>query len=195
MKKSIVVWPLTLISLMIVGLGLFAEADQWRLILIGMSIIAGLGFMDIYTPKIAQLSESNPKVKTMRRLNRLFILFFTAVFSFLIWFPAAESLLTDNEYSLAFITTLSIMGIIGNTAPKLPFNRYMGLRLPWTVRDEATWKAAHKWLGYITFPIILVMIIAYFLNIELEEIVKYGILSWIAIPGLYSGWIYYKRMG
>lgn len=194
MKKPAVIWPLIIIATVIIGLGLFVEGSEWRLISIGIGIILGLGIMDIYTPKIAQLSASNPKVKTMRRLNRLFIMFFTGVFLFLIWYPDAGSLIMENENGLAFIATLAIMGIIGNTAPKLPFNRYMGLRLPWTVRDEETWKAAHKWLGYITFPIILIMIIAYFLNIELIEVVKYGILSWILIPGIYSGWIYYKRM-
>lgn len=195
MKKPAIIWPLTLLSAAVIGLGLFVKESQWRLILLGAGIIIALGLLDHVTPKIAQLSESNPKVKTMRRLNRLFILFFTAVFSFLIWVPDADSVISENENGLAFIITLAIMAIIGNTAPKLPFNRYMGLRLPWTVRDEEAWKTAHKWLGYITFPIILLMIAAYFLNIELEEVVKYGILSWITIPGIYSAWIYYKRMG
>lgn len=193
MKKTSVIWPLTLISAAVIGLGLFAKESQWRLILLGVGIIAALGLLEHLTPRIAQLSDSNPKVKTMRRLNRLFILFFTAVFFILIWVPETETMLSNNENGLAFIITLAIMAIIGNTAPKLPFNRYMGLRLPWTVRDEAAWKAAHKWLGYITFPIILLMIVAYFLNFDLVEVVKYGILSWIVIPGIHSAWIYIKR--
>ena len=88
-----------------------------------------------------------------------------------------------------------LMGIIGNTSPKLPFNRYMGLRLPWTIRDEETWRVAHRWLGYLTFPIIIIMLTAFLLGVKVNDVATYGIITWIAIPGIYSGWIYYKRMG
>lgn len=190
MRKPRVIWPLTIISIVIIGVSLIVDPGQWKFVLIGSGILIGLGILDRYTPEIAQLSESDPKVKTMRRFNRFFIVFF----AFLLWYPGAETLILENENGLAFILTLLLMGIIGSTAPKIPFNRYMGLRLPWTVRDEDAWKAAHTWLGYITFPVILIMIAAYFLNIALVEVVKYGILSWIAIPAVYSGWVYYKRM-
>lgn len=195
MKKPPIIWPLTLLSAAIIGISLFARESQWQLILVGVGIILALGVLDHFTPQIAQLNPSNAKVKTMRRLNRLFILFFTLVFSFLVWYPDADSVIAENENGMAFIITLAVMAIIGNTAPKLPFNRYMGMRLPWTVRDEETWKVAHKWLGYVTFPIILLMILAYLFDIAEVEIVKYGILSWIAVPGIYSAWVYYKRLG
>lgn len=35
----------------------------------------------------------------------------------------------------------------GNLAPKLPFSRHTGLRLPWTAADEDTWIVAHRILG------------------------------------------------
>ena len=195
MRKATVIWPLTIMSALIISVSLIVEPGQWKIALIGAGIIIGLGMLDSYTPKIAQLPESDLKVKTMRRLNRFFMVFFTAVFAYYLWYPGAEALILESENGLAFIVTLAVMGIIGGSAPKLPFNRYMGLRLPWTVRDEETWNVAHKWLSYVTFPVIILMITAYFFNIERVEVVKYGVLSWIAIPAAYSGWIYYKRMG
>ena len=37
----------------------------------------------------------------------------------------------------------------GALAPRLPYQRHTGLRLPWTVRDEDTWNLAHKIIGFI----------------------------------------------
>lgn len=157
-------------SLCIIALSLFTENSQWRLIVIGIGTISGLGLIDIYTPKIARLSKTVPKVKTMRRLNRFFILFFIFLFTLFLWYPGAERLIESNENGLAFIVTLALMGIIGNTAPKLPFNRYMGLRLPWTIRDEETWNATHKVLGYVTFPIIIGVVAGCFFPVELSNV-------------------------
>ncbi len=50
------------------------------------------------------------------------------------------------------------MVFIGIVSPKLPYNRHTGLRLPWTVRDEDTWKNAHRILGFISFPMVLLYI-------------------------------------
>lgn len=41
----------------------------------------------------------------------------------------------------------------GNIAPKLPFNRYVGFRLPWTVTDEDTWILSHRLVGYAALPL------------------------------------------
>ena len=85
------------------------------------------------------------------------------------------------------------MILIGNTAPKIPFNRYMGLRLPWTVRDESTWKVAHKLLGYITFPLVIILIIGSIFGDSIA-LIKYCLITWIIIPGAYSGWHYYMKI-
>ncbi|MDN6294403.1 MAG: SdpI family protein [Alkalibacterium gilvum] len=195
MKKTTIIWPITLLSVAIIALSFIQEKSQSSIILIGVAVIIALGLLDIFTPRIAKLSETNPKVKTMRRLNRFFILFFAALFTFILWYPKAQLLLSNNDRGITFIVVLVIMGIIGNTSPKLPFNRYMGLRLPWTIRDEETWRVAHRWLGYLTFPIIIIMLTAFLLGVKVNDVATYGIITWIAIPGIYSGWIYYKRMG
>ncbi|GEK92139.1 SdpI family protein [Alkalibacterium kapii] len=194
MKKPAMIWPLTVVSILILTLGFFQQRNQWYVTITGVGIIIGLGLLDWYTPKIARLSETNPKIKTMRRLNRFFIVFFTTLFTFILWYPKAQRLIDDNDSGITLLIVLAIMGILGNTAPKLPFNRYMGLRLPWTIRDAETWKAAHRWLGYITFPIVIIMVIVFIVGVDVNEVVTYGILTWIAIPGAYSGWVYYKRM-
>lgn len=80
----------------------------------------------------------------------------------------------------------------GNLAPKIPFNRYMGLRLPWTIRDEDTWKVAHRILGYISFPIGIAMFVSVFF-FSVETVAMISVLTWIIIPGIYSLVFYYKK--
>jgi len=80
----------------------------------------------------------------------------------------------------------------GNLSPKIPFNRYLGLRLPWTINDEDTWKIAHKILGYLSFPIAIAMFILT-LYFNLNTIVPACIVIWIIIPSLYSFLFYYKK--
>ena len=158
----------------------------------GLSILA-LVIFDIKAPKIAKLSEDNPKIKTMRTLNRLtiFIIIISSIFSILS--PIESSLDSKtNEILLVGLCSIFIM-FFGNLSPKIPFNRYMGLRLPWTIRDEDTWKVAHKIVGYLSFPISIAMFVsAFFINTEI--VATTGVLTWIIIPSIYSLVFYYKKI-
>ncbi len=181
------------ISLVILALGFFAPKGNITATIIGLLAFGALIVLHIYTPQIAGLSADNPKVKTMRRLNYAFMVLMVVCFGAINWLPQITTLSAEakNVLSIAFATVLMI--VIGNIAPKLPFNRYMGLRLPWTVRDEQTWKVAHKLLGYLTFPLVAVMMIGCFF-VNTIELIKWCIITWVAIPGLYSAWYYYGRM-
>ncbi|RUR39966.1 SdpI family protein [Clostridium perfringens] len=161
--------------------------------IIGAVVIFTLIIFDVNAPKIAKLSEGNVKIKTMRTLNRLTILIIIIGCMFSILSPIKISLdPKTNEILLVGLCSIFIM-FFGNLAPKIPFNRYMGLRLPWTVRDEDTWRVAHRILGYVSFPIGIVMfVLSFFFNVE--TIVVTGVLTWIIIPSIYSLVFYYKKI-
>jgi uncharacterized membrane protein len=191
-KKSIKI-TLFLLSIIIVGVGFLAPDSDIRTVIMGLFTLMALIVIDIFTPQIAGLSKENPKLKTMRRLNHLTMAVIVISFAVIQWVPSVKTLFIDNESMFSIAIVSVIMIVIGNTAPKLPFNRYMGLRLPWTVRDEMTWRIAHKLLGYITFPLVAIMIAGGIL-VDAENFIKYSILAWVAIPGLYSAWYYYLRL-
>ncbi|HFD2029941.1 TPA: SdpI family protein [Clostridium perfringens] len=179
-------------SLLIIIGGFLVKESNLIVSIIGGLLIFALIIFDIKAPKIANLSEENVKIKTMRTLNRLtiFIIIIGCIFSILS--PIKSSLNPKtNEILVVGLCSIFIM-FSGNIAPKIPFNRYMGLRLPWTIRDESTWKIAHRILGYVSFPIGIGMFaLSFFFNIEV--IVITGILIWIIIPGIYSLFFYYKK--
>ncbi|WP_240260180.1 SdpI family protein [Clostridium perfringens] len=194
MKKFDFINILFLITSLIILIGGFlVKESNLTISIIGAVVIFTLIIFDVNAPKIAKLSEGNVKIKTMRTLNRLTILIIIIGCIFSILSPIKSSLdPKTNEILLVGLCSIFIM-FFGNLAPKIPFNRYMGLRLPWTVRDEDTWRVAHRILGYVSFPIGIVMFVLSFF-FKVETIVVTGVLTWIIIPSIYSLVFYYKKI-
>ncbi len=97
---------------------------------------------------------------------------------------------TEKGISLALIC--AVMVFVGLVAPKLPFNRHTGLRLPWTVQDEQTWHLAHKILGVISLPIALLYLAAALTLEHFEVVSACAVLLWIGIPSAAS-LVFYQR--
>lgn len=194
MKKFDFINILFLITSLIILIGGFmVKESNLTISIIGVVVIFTLIIFDVNAPKIAKLSEENVKIKTMRTLNRLTILIIIIGCIFSILSPIKSSLdPKTNEILLVGLCSIFIM-FFGNLAPKIPFNRCMGLRLPWTVRDEDTWRVAHRILGYVSFPIGIVMFVLSFF-FKIETIVVTGILTWIIIPSIYSLVFYYRKI-
>lgn len=100
---------------------------------------------------------------------------------------------TENgEKIFAMALIFCVMIFSGLISPKLPFTRHTGLRLPWTVRDEDTWKVCHRVLGYTALPLAL-LYVACGLTIEnFEAVTMATMAAWIGIPGGIS-YVYYQR--
>lgn len=99
----------------------------------------------------------------------------------------------ENEKLLAMSIISCVILFSGIISPKLPFTKHTGLRLPWTVQDEDTWNLAHRIIGYISFPIVILYISATF-SIDNFEAVTLGVMiAWIGIPGLLSLVYYFQK--
>ena len=94
-------------------------------------------------------------------------------------------------FAMVFLSCIIIfMGIM---APKLPYNRHIGLRLPWTVQDEGTWRMAHRILGYISLPVVLLYIACAWTIPYFEVVSTAAMIIWIGIPGIISLVYFYKK--
>lgn len=97
----------------------------------------------------------------------------------------------EKIFATAVITVIIIFS--GMISPRLPFNRHTGLRLPWTVRDEATWNVAHRILGITALPVALFYIAAAIgADDHMKTITLCAVAFWIGIPAAVS-YIYYQR--
>ena len=125
-------------------------------------------------------------------LCNISILIIGIVFAFL----SAVDVITfseNGEKLFAMVLLSCIMVFIGIVSPKLPYNRHTGLRLPWTVRDEDTWKIAHRILGFISFPMVLLYIACALTISDFEIVSVVTMLILISIPGGISYIYFYKK--
>ena len=92
----------------------------------------------------------------------------------------------SNEKLLAIIAISAVVLFGGFISPKLPFNRHTGLRLPWTVQDEETWNIAHRIIGYVSLPLVLLYLAAVCTMGNFEVVTLVTVILWIGIPGIFS---------
>lgn len=99
----------------------------------------------------------------------------------------------ENEKLLAMSIISCVILFSGIISPKLPFTKHTGLRLPWTVQDEDTWNLAHRIIGYISFPIVILYIAATFSIDNFKTVTLGAMIAWIGIPGLLSLVYYFQK--
>jgi len=84
--------------------------------------------------------------------------------------------------------------IIGNYMPKCRPNRTMGIRIPWTMLNEATWVAAHRLTGWIwTLGGILILPCALLPHPYLFWCFLGIVLVMTLVPIVYSAIHYYRN--
>ena len=84
----------------------------------------------------------------------------------------------------------------GALAPRLPYQRHTGLRLPWTVRDEDTWNLAHKIIGFISLPITLLYLGVALSCADTDRIGTISVAAmvlYIGVPGIVSLIFFWKK--
>lgn len=97
---------------------------------------------------------------------------------------------SERLFAMCFIAL--IMVFTGLIAPRLPFQRHTGLRLPWTVSDEETWILAHRILGLLSLPLALLYVAASLTLDDLRTVSLVAIALWVGIPSLLS-WVFYWK--
>lgn len=180
------------VSALMLILGLTVKDSNKVSSIIGFIAVLVLIIFEMNTDKIFKLSKDNPKIKTIKSVTKLNIGLIILVALSMTLEPVKSIPKENLNMIITLVLALYIMSF-GNIAPKIPFNRYLGFRLPWTVRDEETWRIAHRLLGYLSIPIGVFMIIASF-YFNMEQVVLWSVALLILIPGIYSGYFYYKKM-
>lgn len=172
---------------------LVIKNEMAALVLTGVCVLSALGILYAHLPRLSHVSPDSPRLKTVR-----FVTIFNAVFigGLLIFAALAEKgaiHLTEGQARWVLAAVFGVpMMVFGNAAPKLPFNRHAGLRLPWTVSDEDTWVVAHRILGYLSLPLGLLCFAAPgFRQPHIWLLVLLGL--WIAVPGGLSYLYFWKK--
>lgn len=191
MKTAELRWMLLIFSLLGLLSAVFIPFPVLKLALLCALSAACLVILYRNMDSLTGYSEQNPKNRTMKWItifNGALLLFCIGA----VWLGENGYLGNVSEEWLAVALVSVVMVVLGNLAPKIPFNRYTGLRLPWTVRDEDTWRLAHRILGYISFPLVFLYGALLLSGVEIGTATGIVIFSWIIIPGGIS-FLFYRR--
>lgn len=176
-------------------LALLIRQEIVSLLLTGACLLAAAILLYRNLPLLTSEAAEDGNLKVLRLTTLCNISMFVAgvVFALLI----ALDVVTFSEYGermFAMAVVSCVMLFAGIVAPKLPYSRHTGLRLPWTVLDEETWYLAHRILGGISLPVTL-LYIACSLTVSSFELVTLGaMILWIGVPGLLSGLFFWRKM-
>lgn len=176
-------------------LALLIRQEIVSLLLTGACLLAAAILLYRNLPLLTSEAAEGGNLKVLRLTTLCNIGMFVAGVAFALLI--ALDVVTFSEYGermFAMVVVSCVMLFAGIVAPKLPYSRHTGLRLPWTVLDEETWYLAHRILGGISLPVTL-LYIACSLTVSSFELVTLGaMILWIGVPGLLSGLFFWKKM-
>lgn len=178
------------------ALALGLQNQVLSLLLSGGCLLFALFLLYRNLALLTSVSTQDLRMGVLRKttLFNLFILVVCIALSLL----SVTGLLTlseQNEKLAAVCIIGTVMVFSAIIGPRLPFSRHTGLRLPWTVSDEATWYYAHRILGIISLPLALLYAGCAFTVPYFEAVTLTAVLLWVGIPGLLSYLFYRRRMG
>ena len=117
--------------------------------------------------------------------------------------PAVSILCAAFIYSYSFKIELNVGGIciafmgilfiiLGNYMPKCKQNYTMGIKIPWTLNDEANWNATHRFAGKLWVVGGILLLPAAFLPETVLPWILIVIAPLVLAPIIYSG-VYHKK--
>lgn len=184
-----------LLSFWALLLALLIRQEIVSLLLTGACLLAAAILLYRNLPPLTSEAAEGGNLKVLRLTTLCNIGMFVVCVAFALLI--ALDVVTFSEYGermFAMAVVSCVMLFAGIVAPKLPYSRHTGLRLPWTVLDEETWYLAHRILGGISLPVTL-LYIACSLTVSSFELVTLGaMILWIGVPGLLSGLFFWRKM-
>ncbi|MCD8143972.1 MAG: SdpI family protein [Oscillospiraceae bacterium] len=166
-------------------------------VLAGLCLLAASLLLYRNLEVLTGLPDDSPEGGTLRLVGVLCGVLVAAVVAVVALMNGGILALSEEqEANLACGIVFALILVLGNLSPKLPFNRYTGLRLPWTVADEATWVVAHRLLGWCAFPVGICGLITALTARSVQARIAAGmgsLLVWIGIPAALSGIFFWRR--
>lgn len=96
-----------------------------------------------------------------------------------------------------FNICISLIGImfifVGNYIPKAKQNRTIGVKIPWTLNDEANWNATHRFTGRLWVVCGIVSLLCIFVPFPVKPWALVGVILISVIPPFVYSYIYHKN--
>lgn len=133
--------------------GLSGEADRmgsrWMYLFVGIApLIIMVGYA-IY----AHATRDSAELQRNRALEDFLVPVIALLIGVIGWITLlmarAGNLAIEQYQPLIFVVVGFVMLVISNYMGKLSRNRYLGYKLPWTLKDDVVWNRTHRLAGYV----------------------------------------------
>lgn len=165
--------------------------------LTGLSIISvvsiGVYFLMKFLPAIDPKKAAQLSQPTFNKIAVVMVIFLSVINCSIIYAT------TNNGFDITQLL-FPMMGLLfaflGNVMYNIKPNYFAGIRTPWTLENEATWKATHRVAGKLWFAGgLLITICTLMVNGTIGFILFIAVTAVITIiPIAYSYWYYKKQM-
>ena len=186
------------LSFLALAAALGVGSETVSLILFGACILAAVVIFYRSLALLTGPAATHAQLRAVRAVTIFNVCLVAALFAAIALHQSGlVSLPEDAVQALLTAAVILILLFFGFISPRLPFNRYTGFRLPWTIRDEDTWNVAHKLLGYLALPLALLYPAACWIvggSVEAWAAVTGSVLLlWVGIPGRCPSFSFGKR--
>lgn len=182
------------VSFLALAAALIVRHEVISILLIGGFIVTAGVILYRNLALLTSLTTQDFRLEPLRAATIFNLILFLLVIS--IALLAAVNLLPPSERwekMLAAAIISCVMGFAGIISPKLPHNRHTGLRLPWTVQDADTWYLAHRVLGVISIPLVVLYMAGAVTIRNFEAVTVTILLLWIGTPSIISLVFYWRK--
>jgi len=170
----------------------YGSKDEFMLVQGGMLVVELLVYLlirflpDIDPKKRAKYSES-----TFQKIALGIIIFLSAL-NIIIVFSAINQEISIAKLLFPLIGLLFVF--LGNMMNNIKPNYFVGVRTPWTLESEDTWRATHRLASKVWFAGgIILTLLTLLLPAGIGSVVfMVGIIGMAAVPIIYS-YVYYNK--
>ena len=169
----------------------FGSKNELMWMIAVLSIVSmGIYFLMKYLPKIDPKKAAGYSAGTFKKLAFILVVFLSALQLFIINISISQSF-TLNRFMLPLFGLLFIF--LGNLMYSVKPNYFFGIRTPWALEDDNTWRATHQLGGKLWVAGgIVITLITFILSAKAGFIVFICVTLLITLIPVVFSYRYYK---
>ena len=211
MKKiNLAIIILMLLSLLITGIGLAilpdvipthfgidGQPDQFGskyfvLLFTAIAIICGSSMLAVV--KFASVTENYKKYLSITAIivQALFDVLLVLFIIYALSYVENKPTIQISKIELPILGVLFI--VLGNFMPKVERNNTLGIKTKWAKYNDITWQKTHRFTGYISCILgLLIIVISFFFNDTINFVIFVAILLIFTVSTTVASYVYYKQ--
>lgn len=168
-----------------------SPSELLAMILFITGISVGIYFLLRYLPVIDPKRKAQPGESNFNKMALGIVLFMAGLSTLIIYADLHPGLKMEK---LTMPVVALLFAFLGNVMYNIKPNYFAGLRTPWTLEDEDTWRATHRMGGKLWFAAGLLLAIATLVlpAAIAATVFTCTVLAIVLIPAVYS-YVYFKK--